>query len=88
MDIGRRYLVPQALEKNCLSDQDITITSSAMENIINWYCQEAGVRLLNQKIEAICRKIAVDHVNRDIAESEDTAKEKIVINGDWDTLTH
>lgn len=43
--------------------------------------------MLNQKIEAICRKIAVDNVNKN-TDGETETKQKLVVNGDWDTLTH
>jgi ribonuclease D len=40
----------------------LTIDDSAIWSLVRWYCREAGVRNLGQKIEKICRKLALDVV--------------------------
>ncbi|MCX7835872.1 MAG: endopeptidase La [bacterium] len=59
IQIGLRYLVPRQLEENGLSPLDIHFTPQAIDRIITEYTHEAGVRNLERKIGAICRKVAV-----------------------------
>jgi Lon-like ATP-dependent protease len=46
----------------------LSVTTSAIESLVRWYCREAGVRSLNKYIEKISRKLALQVV----AESEGT----------------
>ena len=56
--IAERYLVPKALEQNGLTDVNVKFTRQGLLTIIHRYTREAGVRRLEQEINAICRKIA------------------------------
>lgn len=58
-EIAKRYLVPKKVEANGLTDKDITISNDALDAVINGYTMEAGVRNLERKVDAICRKAAV-----------------------------
>lgn len=58
-EIAKRYLVPKKREANGLTDRDITISDGAIDAIIEGYTMEAGVRNLERKIDAVCRKAAV-----------------------------
>jgi len=57
MEIGKRYLIQKAQETTGLPHQ-VRVEDSAMENLIRWYCREAGVRNLEKHIERIYRKCA------------------------------
>lgn len=58
-EITKRYLVPRRREANGLKASEISITDRAIDAIIDGYTMEAGVRGLERKIDAVCRKAAV-----------------------------
>jgi len=58
LSIAERYLVPKAKEQNGLAEVDVRFTSKALLMVIHRYTREAGVRKLEQEVNAICRKIA------------------------------
>lgn len=57
--IAERYLSPQAKELAGLKDVDVTLQDSAIEELINKYCRESGVRNLKKQIEKVYRKSAL-----------------------------
>lgn len=59
VQIARRYLVPKRLKANGLKEGDISFTEGAIRGIIEGYTREAGVRSLERRIDAVCRKVAV-----------------------------
>jgi len=63
--IAQRHLLPRKLRDNGLIRRSIKISPKAMESIIAEYTLEAGLRGLERKLDAICRKIA-----RQIAEGK------------------
>jgi len=56
--IAQQHLVPKALERHGMVDLGITFTNTALEQIIQAYTKEAGVRQLEREISAILRKLA------------------------------
>ena len=56
--IASKYLVKKQLEKNGLSDKQLSVSDGALKKIIQYYVREAGVRELERKIGEICRKAA------------------------------
>lgn len=56
--IAYKYLIPKQIEENGLSAKPLEFTPEAVEKIIHDYTREAGVRNLERKIAAICRKVA------------------------------
>lgn len=57
--IADRYLAPQAKELSGLKDVDVKLDESAIEELINKYCRESGVRNLKKQIEKVYRKSAL-----------------------------
>ncbi|KIW16800.1 ATP-dependent protease La [Exophiala spinifera] len=57
--IADRYLAPQAKEISGLKEVDIKLDESAIEELINKYCRESGVRNLKKQIEKVYRKSAL-----------------------------
>ncbi len=55
--IAKDYLVPKQIDKHGLEGK-ITISDKAVKVIIHNYTREAGVRSLERKIGALCRKAA------------------------------
>ncbi|MEN8132013.1 MAG: endopeptidase La, partial [Pseudomonadota bacterium] len=57
MNIAMRYLVPKQLKNNGIKRAELTISESAIRDIIRYYTREAGVRNLEREISKICRKV-------------------------------
>lgn len=57
-NIAKKYLVPKQLRKSGLTKEVISISDSALKNMIQYYTREAGVRELERKIGELCRKSA------------------------------
>lgn len=56
--IAKDHLLNKQLVKNGMDGGKLTITDSAIRDIIEFYTREAGVRSLERKIGEICRKAA------------------------------
>ncbi|HUP65828.1 MAG TPA: endopeptidase La [Thermoanaerobaculia bacterium] len=56
--IARQFLVPKQRNEHGLDESRITFQDAALEEVINSYTREAGVRSLEREIGAVCRKIA------------------------------
>ncbi|RUM91359.1 MAG: endopeptidase La [Thermovibrio sp.] len=59
LQIAKRYIVPKQLKNHALTENDIEFTDSAILHIIRHYTREAGVRSLDRRIAAVCRKVAL-----------------------------
>ncbi|MFN8571522.1 MAG: endopeptidase La [Gemmatimonadaceae bacterium] len=57
-EIAKKYLLPRQLEENGLADKQVAFTGDAIASIVSNYTRESGVRQLEQKIGAVCRKVA------------------------------
>jgi ATP-dependent Lon protease len=57
--IARRHLVPKQLEEHGIKEAQLDITDSAIEEIIDHYTREAGVRNLERQIASVIRGVAV-----------------------------
>ncbi|MBI4057958.1 endopeptidase La [Candidatus Microgenomates bacterium] len=68
-NIARRFLWPKQLEAHGLPES-ISLTPSALWEIIRRYTREAGVRNLERNLATVCRKIA-----RRVAEGKDGIKQ-------------
>ena len=56
--IAKDYLVDKQLERNGLTEKQLSISDKALQKIIHNYTREAGVRSLERRIGDICRKAA------------------------------
>ncbi|MBE6863700.1 MAG: endopeptidase La [Ruminococcus flavefaciens] len=56
--IAKEHLVPKQLKEHGLKARQLKITDDAINDIIQFYTKEAGVRSLERKIASICRKTA------------------------------
>ncbi len=73
-EIAKRYLVPKKREANGLKEDDIAFTDCALDAIISGYTMEAGVRTLERRIDAVCRKAAVKKADGEVNTCEVTAE--------------
>ncbi len=71
--IAKEHLMSKQFAKNGIKAEQLTISDSALKEVITSYTKEAGVRNLERKIGAICRKAA-----RDIATREDKKAGKAI----------
>jgi ATP-dependent Lon protease len=55
--IAKGYLIPRQLRENGLREKEISFSEESLQKIIRQYTREAGVRSLERKIGAICRKV-------------------------------
>ena len=58
MHIARQFLVGKQLKAHGLSEKKIAIEDDAIQDIIENYTREAGVRNLEREIASVCRKVA------------------------------
>ena len=58
IEIAKRHLVPKEKEANGITDENIKFSKQAIEEIIENYTRESGVRTLEKKIGKICRRLA------------------------------
>lgn len=58
MHIAKEHLLPKQIKKNGLTEEQLTISTKALDRMIRSYTREAGVRNLERKLGAICRKSA------------------------------
>jgi ATP-dependent Lon protease len=56
--IARRYLVPKQLAAHGLRTSKATISDAAIRLVVRQYTREAGVRNLERRLAALCRKAA------------------------------
>jgi ATP-dependent Lon protease len=56
VNIAMRYLMPKQLKANGLKEGEISISESAIRDIVRYYTREAGVRALEREVSKICRK--------------------------------
>ncbi|MDR0355736.1 MAG: endopeptidase La [Deltaproteobacteria bacterium] len=66
VSISKKHLLPRLVKDHGLKNGSLTIQDSAIRTIISSYTREAGLRGLDRKLAAICRKIA-----RKVAEGGD-----------------
>ena len=58
LEIARKYLIPRKIEQCKLGPNEIKFEDGVLENIVQGYTDEAGVRRLEQVIDSIFRKTA------------------------------
>ena len=73
MEIAKRFLVPKQIKGTGLGDKQIQFEDSGIQELIQFYTREAGVRNLEREIGNVCRKIARTVVN---AQADKAAKKK------------
>ena len=60
LHIAQEHLVPKQIEKHGLKQEQLTISKNAIWKMARNYTKEAGVRQLERKIGDICRKAAME----------------------------
>jgi ATP-dependent Lon protease len=77
--IARQHLIPKQLEEHGLKPEQLTITDEAVEELIEHYTREAGVRSLERTVAGVIRGVAVKVAEGDstprVIKSEDDLRE-------------
>ncbi len=60
LNIARKHLLPKQLKLHGLKKSNLKISDSVILDIIHGYTKESGVRSLERKIAAICRKCVLE----------------------------
>ena len=58
LNIAKNHLIPKQLKRHGLMRRTCRITDDAINELIEFYTRESGVRGLEKQIAAICRKVA------------------------------
>ena len=57
--ISKKYIIPKQMDENGIKDEHIEFHDDGVASVIKHYTAEAGLRNLERKIGAICRKVAM-----------------------------
>lgn len=58
LHISKDHLLSKQMKKNGIQSKQMTISTKALEKMINGYTREAGVRTLERTLGSLCRKAA------------------------------
>lgn len=73
--IAQTYLVPRQCQANGLRPEEVLFTDEALFKLIRDYTREAGVRNLERRIGAVCRKVAVQISAREVEQVQVTPEQ-------------
>jgi len=62
VNIARHYLIPKQMKNNGLRSEELTISETAMRDVVRLYTREAGVRNVEREVAKICRKVVKEKV--------------------------
>ena len=62
LSIARNYLKPKQVKANGLRNGEISISDTAIRDVIRYFTRESGVRNLEREIAKICRKVVKQHL--------------------------
>ena len=66
LQIAKRHLLPKELKRHGLTKAQLRLTDDAIRELIRGYTREAGVRVLERKLGALCRKAAMAIVSNGV----------------------
>ena len=59
LSITKKYLIPKQMHENGITDEHVEFNDDAVRTIIKYFTSEAGLRNLERKVGALCRKVAM-----------------------------
>ncbi len=62
--IAENFLLPKKIEDHGLAKKNVKLSANTMKDIIRLYTRESGVRNLEREIGTLCRKIAMEVVEK------------------------
>jgi ATP-dependent Lon protease len=78
LEIAKRFLVRKQKEATGLTDEQIDLTESGIQGLIEYYTREAGVRNLEREVGNVCRKIARKVVNNQSGKEKKTTEKAVI----------
>lgn len=66
LQIAKRHLLPRQISRHGLKKTQLQISDSALRQIISGYTRESGVRVLERRLAAVCRKSAMRVVRESV----------------------
>ncbi len=73
LEIAKRFLVPKQRKDTGVSEEQVEFTDPGLQQLIQSYTREAGVRNLEREVGNLCRKVA-----RKVVEAQTTTPEEPV----------
>ncbi len=73
LEIAKRFLVPKQRKDTGVSEEQVEFTDTGLQQLIQSYTREAGVRNLEREVGNLCRKVA-----RKVVEAQTTTPEEPV----------
>ena len=67
LEIAKKYLIPKQFKLNGLKNNELSIPTKTIKDIITSYTREAGVRALDREINKICRKSVKNILMSDVS---------------------
>lgn len=64
LHIAKEHLLKKQMKRHGLAAKDLKVSDDAIYEIIDYYTREAGVRNLERELAALCRKAAVEIVEK------------------------
>ncbi len=74
LQIAKKHLLPRELKRHGLSRLQLKISDGGLNELITGYTKESGVRLLEKKLAALCRKCAAEIVKENVKHISITEK--------------
>ncbi|MBV9223260.1 MAG: endopeptidase La, partial [Acidobacteriaceae bacterium] len=77
LEIAKRFLVAKQMKDTGVSGEQVEFTDAGLQNLIQSYTREAGVRNLEREIGNLCRKVARKVVEAQSPTPEDVTAEAL-----------
>lgn len=74
ISIAKRYLLDKQMKNNGLKKSELSISETAIRDIVRYYSREAGVRNLEREISKICRKVVKEVLLRSTSNKKNAGK--------------
>ena len=78
IEIAKRHLIPQQLEKLGMKGHKIKLSKAAIEKIIENYTRESGVRELDKNINKLLRKLTYEYAKTGVEPEGDITADAVV----------
>jgi ATP-dependent Lon protease len=79
--ISKKYLIPKQMDENGITDDHVEFSDEGVESVIKHFTAEAGLRNLERRIGALCRKVAMKIAKGDSAKTHILADTVITLLG-------
>ena len=70
VSISKKYLIPKQMTENGITDDHIEFTDEGVQSVIKNFTSEAGLRNLERRIGALCRKVATKIARGEVTKTQ------------------